>query len=317
MRLAVLVAAVATIPDDALAWGSRTHEIINRRAVDFLPDDARAAWESLAVPLGTHASDADHRKGVVAGERPRHFIDIDAYDEHPFDDVPRDLDELVAREGREAVDQFGIVPWAVDECYRMLVLALSRGDWSAAGAWAADLGHYVADSHQPLHCTVNYDGQTTGNRGIHLRFEVHMMDRHFDESTIGPVEGLPGAPEGVIERCFDWIAEAYPDLSVILAGDDAARTVDSDYGEAYHAALWQETRHVAQRQVTRSVRDLAALYDAAWREAGSPEGPEDPPPFRLVPAGELRPDGGTGGATSPKVWIVAGVVVLGALLLGR
>ena len=60
-----------------------------------------------------------------------------------------------------------------------MVEALRAGDWTSAVTWAADLGHYTADSHQPLHCTKNYDGQNTGNDGVHFRFEVMMMDRFF------------------------------------------------------------------------------------------------------------------------------------------
>ena len=313
--LLALVAAVFA-PGTADAWGGRTHEIINRRAVDYMPEDARAAWAPLARSLGAHASDADHRKGTVAGERPRHFIDIDVYDEHPFDDVPRSLDELIAQQGRETVDQWGIVPWAVDECYRMLVLSLQQDNWASAGAWAADLGHYVADSHQPLHCTVNYDGQNTGNKGVHLRFEVHMMDRHFDEAAIGPIDSLPAAPGDPIPFCFDWIAEAYPELSVILGADDQARGTDSNYGDDYYRVLWGETEDVATRQVTRAVRDLAVLYAAAWEGAGRPAGPVDPPPFHALDPAKLTGEEQEKGGSSRKVWIVAGAVLLGAFLLG-
>jgi hypothetical protein len=40
---------------------------------------------------------------------------------------------------------------------------------------AADIGHYVADMHQPLHLTRNYNGQLTGNYGIHARYEGQMI----------------------------------------------------------------------------------------------------------------------------------------------
>jgi hypothetical protein len=299
-----------------LAWGGRTHEIINRRAVDYLPEPAQSAWAPLAASLGAHASDADHRKSSVPGERPRHYIDIDVYDDHPFDDVPRDLDELIRKRGREEVDQWGTVPWAIDECYRMTVLSLQQGDWSSAGAWAADLGHYVADSHQPLHCSVNYDGQNTGNDGVHLRFEVHMMNRYYDEAVIVPAGPLPDAGGDVVEFCFDWIAEAYPGLQPILDADTDARGIDPNYGDAYYEAMWGHTADLAADQVSRAARDLAVLLEAAWEEAGSPPGPASAPPFAALPPEVLDPPPIKSGKTHRGVWVAAAAAVVSAFVLG-
>jgi hypothetical protein len=298
-----------------LAWGGRTHEIINRRAVDFLPEPARSAWAPLAASLGVHASDADHRKSTDADEAVRHFIDIDVYEEHPFDGVPRDLDALVRKKGREEAYRWGVVPWAIEECWQMTVLSLERGDWSSAGAWAADLGHYVADSHQPLHCTVNYDGQNTGNDGVHLRFEVHMMDRHYDESTLsaGPLRP-PGV--AVVEQCFAWIAETYPGLQPILDADTAARERDPRFGDAYYAEMWARTGELAGTHVALATRDLAALLLAAWEEAGSPPGPGEAPPFAALPREVLEPAAPRSGGLHAGVWVVAAAAVASAFVLG-
>jgi hypothetical protein len=296
-------------------WGARTHEIINRVAVDHMPEPARTAWAPLAPSLGRHASDADNRKSTDPAEARRHYLDVDAHDSHPFARVPRDFSSLLHKRGQESVERWGTVPWAIEECYRMLVLSLERGDWSSAGAWASDLGHYVADSHQPLHCTVNYDGQNTGNDGIHIRFEVTMLDRHFDESMITR-EALPEAvPDEVIESCFQWIAEAYPGLGPVLAADDAASSVDPAFGDAYYSTLWRETKSVAVLQVSRAVRDLARLYAKAWEEAERPAGPAEAPTFYALPSEVLDPKEPRP-KTSRAAWIVAGGVVLGAFVLG-
>ena len=86
------------------------HEIINRRAAELLPGPAGEVWRPLAPALGMHASDADHRKSSVAGERTRHFIDIDAWGEHPFDDVPRSFEELARRRARVVLTSGGLEP---------------------------------------------------------------------------------------------------------------------------------------------------------------------------------------------------------------
>jgi hypothetical protein len=290
------------------------HEIINRRAAQSLSGPAGDAWGPLAVDLGRHASDADHRKSSVSGERPRHFIDIDAYEPPPFAGVPRTFEGVQKKYGSEAATRWGVVPWAIEECYEMIVLSLRAGDWESAGGWAADLGHYVADSHQPLHCTINYDGQRSGNEGIHLRFEVTMMDRYFDESTLdAPPEPAPVASP--VEFCFGWIAEAYVGLDALLQADTRATVADSSFGDAYYETLWSGTRDVATLQMNRAVRDLARLYAAAWEEAGRPTPPGQVGAFRALPVAVLKPPVARA-RTSPAAFVLAGLAVAGAILLG-
>ncbi|MBL0103970.1 MAG: hypothetical protein IPP51_09590 [Bacteroidetes bacterium] len=40
--------------------------------------------------------------------------------------------------------------------------------------YSANIGHYVADAHVPLHCTENYNGQMTGQSGIHGFWESRL-----------------------------------------------------------------------------------------------------------------------------------------------
>ncbi|MFN8180107.1 MAG: hypothetical protein U0167_19395 [bacterium] len=224
----------------------------------------------------------------MGGESPRHFVDADALDRPPFDHIPRTLGALSRKYGKDAPRSFGAAPWAVDESYRMLVLSLRRGDWGSAGAWAADLGHYVADTHQPLHCTANYDGQRTGNKGVHLRFEVDMMDRFFREESIERPAALPDPHGDPLTMCFAWVNDAFAGVDGILAADTRARVADPSFGDVYYAALWEGTQDIATRQVSASVRDLAALYGAAWVEAGSPSPPPEPPSFHALPVAALE-----------------------------
>jgi hypothetical protein len=265
---------LATSPHPSWAWGSRTHQIINRRAVEHLPDRAREAWSPLAAQLESQANDADFRKKNSPDEGPRHFIDIDLYADPPFDTVPRDRSVLEKERGAEEVRKAGVVPWAIEECYAEIVSALRSGDWSTAATWAADLGHYVADAHQPLHLTKNHDGQLTGNKGVHFRFEVTMLDRHLEDSMLaGPstLDALfPGIEGGPAEMCFDWIPQSYSGIEAILAADKEARALDPAFGEPYIERLWEGSREVAIREIDASTRHFAFLLEKAWDEAGSP-----------------------------------------------
>jgi hypothetical protein len=41
---------------------------------------------------------------------------------------------------------------------------------------AADLGHYIADAHMPLHTSDNHDGQLTDQKGIHSLWESRLPE---------------------------------------------------------------------------------------------------------------------------------------------
>ncbi len=309
--------AAILVPGDAGAWGGRTHEIINRRAVLALDGEAGVAWHPLAASLGMHASDADHRKGTDAEEPPRHYLDADAFDRPPFAKIPRTWDGMLKKYGAAEARSFGMAPWAIDECYRMVVASLRRGDWSSAGAWAADLGHYVGDTHQPLHCTVNYDGQRTGHDGVHLRWEVHMMDHHFSEDTLPPAPSVPRLDGTVTDACFRWIAEAFAGVEPLLAAESAARAVDPSFGAAYEATLWDHTGDLARRQVASAVTDLAMLLEAAWTEAGSPPGPGAPLPLQALPIASLAAGEEPPGGLPFRALGLAALALTGTLLVAR
>jgi hypothetical protein len=288
---------------------------VNRRAALALDGAAGEAWAPLARSLGAHASDADDRKGRDPEEPPRHYLDIDVYEPWPFDGVPRTWEGMVDKYGRSRAERWGRAPWAIEESYANLVWFLERRDWSAAGAWAADLGHYVADIHQPLHCTVNYDGQQTGHDGVHLRFEVTMMNRHFEEESleIGPVPAYEGPAAAA---ALEWIAEAYPGLSPLLAADETARASDPALGDRYYEVLWRETAPLARERLEAAVVDLASMYHAAWEEAGRPAPPAEPPPLRLVTPGDADAEGGEGGGLRRGALVAAAAVLAAGLVLG-
>jgi hypothetical protein len=258
---------------NAHAWGWRTHEIINRRAVELLPEPAHAAWSPFAAQLVAHANDADDRKDTSREESPRHFINIDVYGPPPFATVSHDRQALEKEHGVDEVRRRGILPWAIEETYADVVTALRAGDWNQAAIRAADLGHYVADAHQPLHCTKNFDGQFTGSKGVHSLFEVTMLDRYLEESMLAAQTPIPEREEGPAELCFRWVSAAYGDIDTILDADRAARALDSSLEDRYVEHLWEGTREVAVRQIDSATRDLAMLLQAAWVEAGSPPAP--------------------------------------------
>ncbi|HUL45162.1 MAG TPA: T9SS type A sorting domain-containing protein [Bacteroidota bacterium] len=274
------------------AWGATGHRIINLKAVMHLPS-AMSALKADSIFLETHASDADNRK--VSGdtsfyaESPRHFLDIDAYPNYLS--MPRDLNTLISLYGWQTVKQSGTLPWTTVWYVDSLGQQLARGDSATALQTMADLGHYVADAHQPLHCTENYDGQFTGNNGVHSRYETTMINAYQALLTVHP-DSIHYVSD-VLDFVFDYIYVSNSYVDSILAGDTYAKVTSGWNGSgsipsAYTAALWSKTGVLTQQIFQKATVDLACLWYTSWVNSQSIAGVGNHPGWTLPRAMRLE-----------------------------
>ena len=261
------LACVAVSP--AARWGYDAHRLLNRAATTHLPADFElfAQWTDRLEELSTAA---DERRGSDPDERIKHYIDIDDYPEFFTGQLPHSYQDMVALYGRTRVDANGTAPWAIEAAYNNLVTHFQAGDWDQAVAAAADVGHYVGDLHNPMHLTLNYNGQLTGQDGIHSRHESRLTARHL--SDLVPAPGTISTVSDPLESVFGWIDKQYPGVAMILSADQTATSAagGNTSSEVYYDRLWAEVG----AQTTTWIRDaslaIASLWYAAWAEAGSP-----------------------------------------------
>ncbi len=263
----IFSSAVILLPaSQAFSWGSQTHKFINEHSVVHLPP-SMSLFINNSQFLRDHAPDADTRKSSDPTESPKHFIDIEDYPEYATGTLSHNYDSLVQAHGLSFVTNIGTVPWAAIWSMDSLTAALRRLDTASALQFAADLGHYVADGHQPLHVTSNYDGQKTGNGGIHSRYESSMMNTYLSTITITPTQ--VHYVEKPIDFVFNYIYGAHVYVDSILAGDTYAKTQSGgSYNAVYYTALWAKTGALTQKQVQDATVDLADLYYTAAVNAG-------------------------------------------------
>lgn len=158
------------------SWGFYGHKRINRMAVFTLPPEMVTFYKSHIEFVTNHAVDPDKRRYGVEGEAPRHYIDIDHYGEHAFDSVPKFWKAAIAKYSEDTLMAYGIVPWQIEKHYYKLLNAFKNENLDQILSYSADLGHYIADAHVPLHTTENYNGQLTGQRGIHGFWESRIPE---------------------------------------------------------------------------------------------------------------------------------------------
>lgn len=252
-----------------ISWGATGHSRISASSALSFNQEMQGfqAWVDF---LEEHASDADYRKDSDPEEAPRHYLDIDNYNEFVTTGrIPQTLDSVTALYGADFVEDNGILPWATERSFDSLRSCMQRHDVARAKIFAADLGHYVADGHMPLHITRNYNGQLTGNTGIHSRYESTMINAFI------PQFNYPGESATLVthvnQYIFDYLYASHMYCDSVLAADNYAKSQSSSYSSSvYNNALWDKNRSFTVPLFERASHALAELLYTAWVQAGRP-----------------------------------------------
>lgn len=253
------------------SWGWQGHQIINGKCPASFPV-IMVGFNLWTDSLITNATNADNRRNSDPSESPKHFIDIDNYTEFiSTGRIASTYDSIVNIYGATYVINNGTLPWATRNTYDSLVVAFRQFKWHKAMLLASDLGHYVADGHMPLHLSSNYDGQKTGQRGIHSHYESDMVSAY--NTSLSNYSGFIGAPvnsvSNVNKYVFDYIYRNQHYVDSVLIADTYAKGLDATYGPTYYAALWAKTQFT-KTLFHNASHALAELIYSAWTEAGSP-----------------------------------------------
>ncbi len=288
MRMLVVsvVVLILALPVPARAWGFDAHKFIMDRAIALLPPELRPMFEANRAALVERAIDPDtwQNAGFDAIESPNHFLDFDwdGYGKYPFRELPRDYTAAIAKFGRERIEKNGTLPWRTEEMFGNLRRAFEA--YSRRGAfgrydilhYAAWLTHYVSDAHVPFHAVENYDGQLTGQHGIHARFESYLFERYRSQLTITPKTMPPiRTPRDFV---FDTVLQGTQLVPPILKSDLDALGSRDVYDDQYYAAFFTANRAVMERRLNEAIAAVAAMITGAWEEAGKPALPLDSPP---------------------------------------
>jgi len=254
-----------------LGWGDKGHKIVasyamkNLKSVMAIPQD----WQSYVVD---HSVDPDYRKGQDKGEPSRHFIDIDFYKEYLKGQMITDIDALKKIYGDSMVTKQGTLPWAVETTYNNLVKSFKALSKQNILLYMSDLAHYIGDAHQPQHTNLNYNGQLTGQKGIHFRYEIDMLDSNVAEINSKYEEGHPTLIKNIKDFTFDAITRSNTYSDVILAADKIALQYgNGSYDNTYRKLMWMRTKYMTVDQLNLAGKNLASAIYTAWTEAGKPD----------------------------------------------
>src|SRR6476646_11828920 len=143
------------------------------------------------------------RGNAIAQEGARHYIDIDRYGKYPFDALPRQWNDAVEKFSGDTLQAHGIVPWWVQTMLYRLTDAFKEKNQAKILKLSAEIGHYIADAHVPLHANSNHNGQYTDQKGIHAFWESRIPELLADKGWdffIGKAEYIPNPSAYIWKR---------------------------------------------------------------------------------------------------------------------
>ncbi|AWW29834.1 S1/P1 Nuclease [Echinicola strongylocentroti] len=266
-------------------WGFYAHKKINRLAVFSLPLEMIGFYKENIASITENAVNPDKRRYAVKGEAEKHYIDADIYGDSAIYTLPRYWDDAVEMFGEDSLRKYGIAPWNVHFVKTKLTQAFKDKNTTAILRLSADLGHYIGDINVPLHTTVNYNGQLTGQEGIHGFWESRipeLLAEDFD-LFVGKAEYIPNTQIAAWEA----VIRAHEALdSVLLFEEQLSREFSDDkkysfeergsintkvYSRPFTIAYNSLLDGQVERQMKHSIKMIADFWYTAWVDAGQPE----------------------------------------------
>jgi hypothetical protein len=151
--------------------------------------------------------------------------------------------------------------------------------------YSANIGHYIADAHVPLHATENYNGQKTNQVGIHGFWESRIPELFGDDYDFitGRCEFIPDIQMhawSIIETSaseVDSVLGFEKKLSMTFPSDKISsfeqigNKTQKVYSEEYSKAYSDMLDGMVERKLRAAIFNVGSFWYTAWVNAGSPD----------------------------------------------
>ena len=280
MRRTLVVAAAFLVvllsPGSVFAWGFAGHRLIMRRAIELLPPELKPFFDTYKEEIVVHVTDPDMWRNVGWEDDPNHFLDfgVKEYGNYPFQALPREYGAALEKFGEATLKRNGTLPWREAEEFGNLRRAFE--EFKRDGAYTTSnvmlfsgvAAHYIQDAYQPFHATENYDGNLTGNSGIHSRFERDLIERYESRLKLTPaaVRTVPSARDAA----FEALLGSYLLVDPVLKADKEAIGASDTYDDAYFDKFFAKVEPLLEQQLSAAITATASLIVSAWDQAGRP-----------------------------------------------
>ena len=281
--LSMLIILISKI---SYCWGFYAHKQINYLAVFLLPQEMLGFYKSNINYLADHAPDPDKRRYIVKSEAPRHYLDLDHYGKYPFPDLPRKWKDAVEKFSEDSLNAHGIAPWWIQVMLVRLTKAFGDKNKEQVLKLSAEIGHYIADAHVPLHASSNHNGQYTTQHGIHGFWESRIPELLAEKEWDFFMDKAVYI-EDPLEFMWDRMLESAAASDTVLiyerklsdqyspdkkyAFENRNNQLVKQYSKSYSIQYNRMLKGMVERRMRQSVYAVASFWYTAWSNAGQPK----------------------------------------------
>jgi hypothetical protein len=284
-RNLLLIGLLMSLPYGLLSsppWGFFAHKKINKLAIYALPPEMIQFYKRHRIELENMAVLPDQRRYILDKEAARHYIDLDQYVISRI--IFSDWEQIKSQFPEDSIQNHGIVPWHIPIAYKNLKQAFIKKDTISIIKLSAELGHYIGDAHVPLHTTSNYDGQKTGQTGLHSFWESRIpeiLDSAL-EDWIGPAEYL----SNIQKSAWEWVIDSNQEVAILIQkekeisrqipnnkkftfeqkGTTLQKTPSLFYSKKYHQSLGNQI----EKRFNAAIKHVSDVWYSAWVDGGQP-----------------------------------------------
>lgn len=324
-QLIGLATALLTLCSSSVfAWGERGHDIVTRVAVQNLAvlSDSNLSFtkpfrqrDHMLSHLSNTPDIVWRAKYMSKADRdlnyPTHFINLERVYESvkSLEDIDLNYADYAKKARNKGIKDpagVGTGPWRVIQLHSLMVASLK-----AAGAgkqrddrieatnqallYAGLMSHFVGDLANPHHTSANYNGQLTGNTGLHAYFESDVvgvlplglssqtramlqpsllrttvlkgMDKDKREAIVSDPRRLIFSLVVNSQNNLDRLTELDNQYSLLAASSDskqsAIRELPEDVAPLFHGFITE--------RLAIGAAVLSQLWLTAWQQAGNPD----------------------------------------------
>jgi hypothetical protein len=267
-------------------WGFLVHKTVQQLAVYELPDALQPFFYRNLENLVNNAVRPDIRRNDDSTEASKHFIDLEMYGSNAANKMPMDWASAQKKYSKDSLLKYGYVPYHIIYMKGKLTAAFASGNKDSILFYAADMGHYIADAHVPLHTTVNYDGQLTNQKGLHSLWEsmipeLNLEDYHLysshravylkkpEKAIWAAVRHAAALVPGMLEKekqVSAGFTEEQKFRTQIRRGKES-----KSYTTAFAKAYALQLGLTINEQLVSSANMIADMWFTCWTDAGKPD----------------------------------------------
>jgi hypothetical protein len=284
-KITLLAAALLVCSALSYGWGFFGHKVVHQLAIYNLPKQLQGFYFKHQDYIVSKSVRPDERRNDDPAEAPRHYIDIDVYGEEAVNTMPEAWEAAAARYTADTLLKYGIVPWHVVVMQERLTNAFKQKNVDSILYYSADLGHYIADAHVPLHTTVNYDGQLTQQKGMHSLWESKLPELFAQTYKLEAEKAqyLPDAEKQiwkVVRHTFSLIPNTLDyerEVSQRFTNDTKYEQVErygkmrQYYTDAFAKAYQEKLGPMVEQQMSAAAQQVANFWYTAWVDGGKPD----------------------------------------------